>query len=91
MLIIKKIISKSMLDIYKYMKSSMQESRTILPLFSKIPKWMIDSFHTRNNRRKSFDNMDSYFSMISKGMLDIYKYMKSSMQVDLLRCVHKFI
>ncbi|KAG8477923.1 hypothetical protein CXB51_027534 [Gossypium anomalum] len=26
---------------------------------------MIDSFHTRNNRRKSFDNMDSYFSMIS--------------------------
>nr|YP_009697138.1 Ycf2 [Cornus sessilis]YP_009697155.1 Ycf2 [Cornus sessilis]QEJ84072.1 Ycf2 [Cornus sessilis]QEJ84073.1 Ycf2 [Cornus sessilis] len=34
-------------------------------LFNKIPKWMIDSFHTRNNRRKSFDNMDSYFSMIS--------------------------
>ncbi|MFQ6663814.1 hypothetical protein Gotur_031177 [Gossypium turneri] len=26
---------------------------------------MIDSFHTRNNRRKSFDNMDSYFLMIS--------------------------
>nr|AYP33516.1 hypothetical chloroplast RF21 [Heliconia acuminata] len=38
---------------------------TILPfLFKKIPKWMIDSFHTRNNRRKSFDNTDSYFSMI---------------------------
>nr|YP_009689001.1 Ycf2 [Paris japonica]YP_009689018.1 Ycf2 [Paris japonica]QEL51632.1 Ycf2 [Paris japonica]QEL51649.1 Ycf2 [Paris japonica] len=34
-------------------------------LFKKIPKWMIDSFHTRNNRGKSFDNMDSYFSMIS--------------------------
>nr|YP_010552624.1 Ycf2 protein [Amphiblemma cymosum]YP_010552643.1 Ycf2 protein [Amphiblemma cymosum]UTM96005.1 Ycf2 protein [Amphiblemma cymosum]UTM96024.1 Ycf2 protein [Amphiblemma cymosum] len=34
-------------------------------LFNKIPKWMIDSFHTRNNRRKSFDNTDSYFSMIS--------------------------
>nr|YP_010391849.1 hypothetical protein RF2 [Avicennia officinalis]UPX05340.1 hypothetical protein RF2 [Avicennia officinalis] len=33
-------------------------------LFNKIPKWMIDSFHTRNNRRKSFDNADSYFSMI---------------------------
>nr|WOC91440.1 Ycf2 protein [Utricularia graminifolia]WOC91450.1 Ycf2 protein [Utricularia graminifolia] len=31
-------------------------------LFNKIPKWMIDSFHTR--RRKSFDNADSYFSMI---------------------------
>ncbi|CAA6664365.1 unnamed protein product [Spirodela intermedia] len=26
---------------------------------------MIDSFHTRNNHRRSFDNMDSYFSMIS--------------------------
>ncbi|KAH9705554.1 hypothetical protein KPL70_011922 [Citrus sinensis] len=25
-------------------------------LFNKIPKWMIDSFHTRKNRRKSFDN-----------------------------------
>nr|YP_009873518.1 hypothetical protein RF2 [Acer pentaphyllum]YP_009873540.1 hypothetical protein RF2 [Acer pentaphyllum]QKT28553.1 hypothetical protein RF2 [Acer pentaphyllum]QKT28554.1 hypothetical protein RF2 [Acer pentaphyllum]QKY63130.1 Ycf2 [Acer pentaphyllum]QKY63152.1 Ycf2 [Acer pentaphyllum]QNH84415.1 Ycf2 [Acer pentaphyllum] len=34
-------------------------------LFNKIPKWMIDSFHTRNNRRKSFDNTDFYFSMIS--------------------------
>nr|YP_009247550.1 hypothetical chloroplast RF21 [Tahina spectabilis]AMW65517.1 hypothetical chloroplast RF21 [Tahina spectabilis] len=40
---------------------------TILPfLFKKIPKWMIDSFHTRNNRRKSFDNTDSYLSMISQ-------------------------
>lgn len=40
---------------------------TISPfLFNKIPKWwMIDSFHTRNNRRKSFENTDSYFSMIS--------------------------
>nr|YP_009906887.1 Ycf2 [Cheirodendron bastardianum]QLI52646.1 Ycf2 [Cheirodendron bastardianum] len=38
---------------------------TISPfLFNKIPKWMIDSFHTRNNRRKSFDNTDSYFSTI---------------------------
>lgn len=35
-------------------------------LFNKIPKWMIDSFHTRKNRRKSFDNTDSYFSMISR-------------------------
>nr|YP_010636154.1 Ycf2 [Boeica multinervia]YP_010636172.1 Ycf2 [Boeica multinervia]WBQ48623.1 Ycf2 [Boeica multinervia]WBQ48641.1 Ycf2 [Boeica multinervia] len=33
-------------------------------LFNKIPKWMIDSFHTRNNRRKSFANADSHFSMI---------------------------
>nr|QHN57740.1 hypothetical chloroplast RF2 [Cleisostoma paniculatum]QHN57748.1 hypothetical chloroplast RF2 [Cleisostoma paniculatum] len=39
---------------------------TILPfLFKKIPKRVIDSFHTRKNRRKSFDNTDSYFSMIS--------------------------
>nr|YP_010689899.1 hypothetical chloroplast RF2 [Ceratostigma plumbaginoides]YP_010689917.1 hypothetical chloroplast RF2 [Ceratostigma plumbaginoides]WBR75608.1 hypothetical chloroplast RF2 [Ceratostigma plumbaginoides]WBR75626.1 hypothetical chloroplast RF2 [Ceratostigma plumbaginoides]WBR75690.1 hypothetical chloroplast RF2 [Ceratostigma plumbaginoides]WBR75708.1 hypothetical chloroplast RF2 [Ceratostigma plumbaginoides] len=41
--------------------------RTISPfLFNKIPKWkwMIDSFHTRKNRRRSFDNTDSYFSMI---------------------------
>ncbi|KAL3806107.1 hypothetical protein ACJIZ3_000023 [Penstemon smallii] len=35
---------------------------TISPfLFNKIPKWI---FHTRNNRRNSFDNADSYFSMI---------------------------
>ncbi|KAL6554564.1 Protein Ycf2 [Orobanche hederae] len=33
-------------------------------LFNKIPKWMLDSFHTRNNCRKSFNNTDSYFSMI---------------------------
>nr|UGK72100.1 hypothetical chloroplast RF21 [Kaempferia rotunda]UGK72117.1 hypothetical chloroplast RF21 [Kaempferia rotunda] len=38
---------------------------TRLPFcFKKIPKWVIDSFHTRNNRRKSFDNTDSYLSMI---------------------------
>ncbi|KAG5606350.1 hypothetical protein H5410_027842 [Solanum commersonii] len=38
---------------------------TISPfLFNKIPKWMIDSFDTRNNPRKSFDHLDSYFSMI---------------------------
>nr|YP_010448625.1 hypothetical protein RF2 [Schnabelia terniflora]YP_010448648.1 hypothetical protein RF2 [Schnabelia terniflora]UTS56660.1 hypothetical protein RF2 [Schnabelia terniflora]UTS56661.1 hypothetical protein RF2 [Schnabelia terniflora]UZG90256.1 Ycf2 [Schnabelia terniflora]UZG90279.1 Ycf2 [Schnabelia terniflora] len=30
----------------------------------KIREWMIDSFHTRNNRRKSFDNANSYLSMI---------------------------
>nr|YP_009436067.1 hypothetical chloroplast RF2 [Colensoa physaloides]YP_009436092.1 hypothetical chloroplast RF2 [Colensoa physaloides]ATG26244.1 hypothetical chloroplast RF2 [Colensoa physaloides]ATG26271.1 hypothetical chloroplast RF2 [Colensoa physaloides] len=33
-------------------------------LFNKIPKWTIDSFHTRKNGRKSFDNTDSYFSTI---------------------------
>ncbi|KAE9591184.1 Protein Ycf2 [Lupinus albus] len=26
---------------------------------------MIDSFHTRKNCKKSFDNVDSYFSMIA--------------------------
>jgi hypothetical protein len=39
---------------------------TISPfLFNKIPKWMIDSFHTIKNRRKFFDNTDSCLSMIS--------------------------
>nr|QJQ75526.1 hypothetical chloroplast RF21 [Glycyrrhiza asymmetrica] len=39
---------------------------TISPfLFNKIPKWMIDSSHSRKNRRKSFENTDSYFSMRS--------------------------
>lgn len=33
-------------------------------LSNKIPKWMINSFHTRNNRRKYFDNAGYYFSMI---------------------------
>nr|YP_009434821.1 hypothetical chloroplast RF2 [Lobelia galpinii]YP_009434844.1 hypothetical chloroplast RF2 [Lobelia galpinii]ATG24727.1 hypothetical chloroplast RF2 [Lobelia galpinii]ATG24752.1 hypothetical chloroplast RF2 [Lobelia galpinii] len=33
-------------------------------LFNKIPKRRIDSFPTRKNRRKSFDNTDSYFSTI---------------------------
>nr|YP_010285111.1 hypothetical chloroplast RF21 [Silene melanantha]YP_010285128.1 hypothetical chloroplast RF21 [Silene melanantha]UKQ57610.1 hypothetical chloroplast RF21 [Silene melanantha]UKQ57611.1 hypothetical chloroplast RF21 [Silene melanantha]UKQ57692.1 hypothetical protein RF2 [Silene melanantha]UKQ57693.1 hypothetical protein RF2 [Silene melanantha]UKQ57774.1 hypothetical chloroplast RF21 [Silene melanantha] len=38
--------------------------RTISPfLFNKIPKWMIDSFDTRNNHRNG--NTNSYFSMIS--------------------------
>ncbi|KAL4394140.1 hypothetical protein AHAS_Ahas02G0122200 [Arachis hypogaea] len=40
--------------------------RTISPsFFNKILKWMTDSFHTRKNRRKSFDNTNSYVSMIS--------------------------
>nr|YP_009450099.1 hypothetical chloroplast RF2 [Burmannia championii]YP_009450106.1 hypothetical chloroplast RF2 [Burmannia championii]ANK36296.1 hypothetical chloroplast RF2 [Burmannia championii]ANK36303.1 hypothetical chloroplast RF2 [Burmannia championii] len=39
---------------------------TIFPfLFKKIPKWMINPFHPRNNRKESFNNTDSYFSMIS--------------------------
>ncbi|KAH0446706.1 hypothetical protein IEQ34_024457 [Dendrobium chrysotoxum] len=39
---------------------------TILPfLFQKDTKAGDDSFHTRKNRRKSFDNTDSYLSMIS--------------------------
>nr|UJH20805.1 hypothetical chloroplast RF21 [Corybas cryptanthus] len=40
---------------------------TILPfLFKKIPKRMIDSFHTRKDRGKPFDNTDSYLSTISR-------------------------
>nr|QKV48131.1 hypothetical protein RF2 [Risleya atropurpurea]QKV48136.1 hypothetical protein RF2 [Risleya atropurpurea] len=39
---------------------------TIFPfLFKKISKRVIDSFHTRKNRKKSFDNTDYYFSIIS--------------------------
>nr|QPC56541.1 Ycf2 [Schisandra sphenanthera] len=39
---------------------------TISPFFfNKIEGWVIDSFHTRKNRRKSLYNTDSYFSMIS--------------------------
>nr|YP_010499549.1 Ycf2 [Balanites aegyptiaca]YP_010499564.1 Ycf2 [Balanites aegyptiaca]UWT58825.1 Ycf2 [Balanites aegyptiaca]UWT58845.1 Ycf2 [Balanites aegyptiaca] len=52
-------------DISKKSKFFINEG-TISPfLFNKIPKWMIDSFHTRKNRRKSLNNTDSYFSMIS--------------------------
>ncbi|KAH0447711.1 hypothetical protein IEQ34_023452 [Dendrobium chrysotoxum] len=42
-----------------------QWRNNITILFKKIPKRVIDSFHTRKNRRKSFDNTDSYLSMIS--------------------------
>uniref|UniRef100_UPI0030FE2E18 Ycf2 protein n=1 Tax=Dactylicapnos scandens TaxID=1406284 RepID=UPI0030FE2E18 len=38
---------------------------TISPFLFNKTKWMIDSFHTRKNCRKDFDNTDSYFSMIS--------------------------
>jgi hypothetical protein len=38
---------------------------TILPfLFNKIPKWMIHSFYTKNNHKKSFDNTNFSFSII---------------------------
>ena len=54
-------------DHYTSQKSKfMINGGTISPfLFNKISKWMIDSFHTRNNRKKSLDNTKSYFSMIS--------------------------
>ena len=54
-------------DYYTSQKSKLLINEgTISPfLFNKIPNWMVDSFHTRKNRRKSFSNMDSYFSMIS--------------------------
>nr|QBK84265.1 Ycf2 [Zantedeschia aethiopica]QBK84284.1 Ycf2 [Zantedeschia aethiopica]QHN55075.1 photosystem I assembly protein Ycf2 [Zantedeschia aethiopica]QHN55094.1 photosystem I assembly protein Ycf2 [Zantedeschia aethiopica]QJF46810.1 photosystem I assembly protein Ycf2 [Zantedeschia aethiopica] len=54
--------------------------RTRLPcIFNKIPKWTIDSFHTRNNRRKSFDNTDSYFSTISHGLNPLKPFHRSSL------------
>nr|ATG24912.1 hypothetical chloroplast RF2 [Lobelia heterophylla subsp. heterophylla]ATG24931.1 hypothetical chloroplast RF2 [Lobelia heterophylla subsp. heterophylla] len=45
-------------------KFLINEGRISPSLFNKIPKWTIDSFHTRKNGRKSFDNTDSYFSTI---------------------------
>nr|YP_009642731.1 hypothetical chloroplast RF2 [Medicago biflora]QCO74216.1 hypothetical chloroplast RF2 [Medicago biflora] len=52
-------------DFYTSKKSKLSFNEgTISPfLFNKIQNWM--SFHTRKKRRKSFYNMDSYFSMIS--------------------------
>lgn len=45
-------------------KLLINEGRIFPFLFNEISKWMIDSFHTRKNCRKSFDNTDSYFSII---------------------------
>nr|YP_010615246.1 Ycf2 [Illigera cordata]YP_010615265.1 Ycf2 [Illigera cordata]WAS37720.1 Ycf2 [Illigera cordata]WAS37739.1 Ycf2 [Illigera cordata] len=53
---------------------------TILPfLFNKIPKWVIDSFHTRNNRRKSFENADSYFSTRDNWLNPVKPFHRSSL------------
>ncbi|KAK8317358.1 hypothetical protein V6Z11_A13G102600 [Gossypium hirsutum] len=63
---------------------------TISPfLVNKIPKWMIDSFHTRNNRRKSFDNMDSYFSMISHDQDNWLNPVKPFHRSSLISSVYK--
>nr|YP_009130085.1 hypothetical chloroplast RF21 [Campynema lineare]YP_009130102.1 hypothetical chloroplast RF21 [Campynema lineare]AJV88554.1 hypothetical chloroplast RF21 [Campynema lineare]AJV88572.1 hypothetical chloroplast RF21 [Campynema lineare]QKE31341.1 Ycf2 [Campynema lineare]QKE31358.1 Ycf2 [Campynema lineare] len=63
---------------------------TILPfLFKKIPKWMIDSFHTRNDRRKSFDNTDSYFSMISRDRDNWLNPVKPSHRSSLISSFYK--
>nr|YP_010219340.1 hypothetical chloroplast RF21 [Ensete ventricosum]YP_010219361.1 hypothetical chloroplast RF21 [Ensete ventricosum]UCC34371.1 hypothetical chloroplast RF21 [Ensete ventricosum]UCC34392.1 hypothetical chloroplast RF21 [Ensete ventricosum] len=51
-------------DTSQRLKFLINGGTTLPSLFKKIPKWMIDSFYTINNRRKSFDNTDSYFSMI---------------------------
>nr|YP_009109941.1 hypothetical chloroplast RF21 [Trifolium strictum]AIJ28408.1 hypothetical chloroplast RF21 [Trifolium strictum] len=54
-------------DYYTSLKSKLLINEgTISPfLFNKIQNWMIDSFDTRKNRRKSFSNTASYFSTIS--------------------------
>nr|YP_009679646.1 Ycf2 [Trichopus zeylanicus subsp. travancoricus]YP_009679664.1 Ycf2 [Trichopus zeylanicus subsp. travancoricus]QDP69961.1 Ycf2 [Trichopus zeylanicus subsp. travancoricus]QDP69979.1 Ycf2 [Trichopus zeylanicus subsp. travancoricus] len=63
---------------------------TIFPfLFKKIPKWMIDSFHTRNNRRKSFDNTDFYFSMISHDRDDWLNTVKPFHRSSLISSFYK--
>nr|YP_010287005.1 hypothetical protein RF2 [Limnobium laevigatum]YP_010287022.1 hypothetical protein RF2 [Limnobium laevigatum]UKT61085.1 hypothetical protein RF2 [Limnobium laevigatum]UKT61086.1 hypothetical protein RF2 [Limnobium laevigatum] len=55
-------------------------------LFNKIPKWMIDSYHTRNNYRQSFDNTDSYFSHDRDNWLNPVKpFYRSS----LISCFYK--
>nr|YP_010758640.1 Ycf2 [Caragana opulens]WEW73104.1 Ycf2 [Caragana opulens] len=55
-----------LLDDYDTSQKSKLLGGRISPfLFKKIQKRMIDSFHTRKNRRKSFYNTDSYFSIIS--------------------------
>ncbi|KAM0941010.1 hypothetical protein DsansV1_C17g0143981 [Dioscorea sansibarensis] len=61
---------------------------TILPfLFKTIQKWMIDSFHTRKNRGKSFDNMDFYFLMISHDQDDWLNTMKPFHRSSLISLV----
>nr|YP_009537412.1 hypothetical chloroplast RF2 [Dioscorea preussii]AYM33509.1 hypothetical chloroplast RF2 [Dioscorea preussii] len=63
---------------------------TILPfLFKKIQKWMIDSFHTRKNRRKSFDNTDFYFSMISHDRDDWLNTVKPFHRSSLISSFYK--
>ena len=43
---------------------------------------MIDSFHGRNNRRKSFDDTNYYFSMISHGEDNWLNFMKPFYYVE---------
>ena len=43
-------------------------------MFNKKPKWMIDSFHSRNNHRKSFDNI-----------YDSLKQKRTQIGIDLFR------
>ncbi|GFP85093.1 protein ycf2 [Phtheirospermum japonicum] len=43
---------------------------------------MIDSFHTENNRSKSFDNTDSYFSMIFQNQENWTNPVKPFIAVD---------
>ncbi|KAG4924356.1 hypothetical protein JHK87_049896 [Glycine soja] len=51
--------------------------------------WMIDSFHTRKNNRKSFDNKDSYFSMISHNPDNWLNLMKSFHRSSLIYSFYK--
>ncbi|KAM3358400.1 hypothetical protein P3S68_021331 [Capsicum galapagoense] len=50
---------------------------------------MIDSFHTRNNRRKSFDIPDSYFSMIFHDQDNWLKPMKPFHRSSLISSFYK--
>nr|YP_009435267.1 hypothetical chloroplast RF2 [Lobelia malowensis]YP_009435290.1 hypothetical chloroplast RF2 [Lobelia malowensis]ATG25268.1 hypothetical chloroplast RF2 [Lobelia malowensis]ATG25293.1 hypothetical chloroplast RF2 [Lobelia malowensis] len=58
-------IHRSPIHPYKLLGLQLDDHQ-ISSLFNKnkIPKWAIDSFHTRKTGRKSFDNTDSSFSTI---------------------------
>uniref|UniRef100_UPI0030E2F553 hypothetical protein RF2 n=1 Tax=Eremogone griffithii TaxID=1701062 RepID=UPI0030E2F553 len=75
-------------DTFQKSKLLFINAGTISP-FLVIPKWMVDSFHTRNNRRKSFGNTDSYFSMISHDQNNWLNPVKPCHRSSLISCFYK--
>nr|AKT74001.1 hypothetical chloroplast RF21 [Corsia cf. boridiensis SPL470-2] len=88
------IVNFNKLKPFLYDHETSQRSKinrgTILSfLFKKIPKCMIDSFHTRNDLRKSFDNTDSYFSMLSHYRDNWLNFVKSFHRSSLISSFYK--